>query len=143
MKSTGLTAARISIVFSLVFTLEVFVFFGLTHIINATTTNEIVAVTSMAIIFILLILYVFHVLYGKIEKFLLEGGDGIAQYVGSTRRFTCSILVVVLAGTGLFLELAMIRWHASIFPMFAFYKNFSLLACFAGLGLGYATARSR
>ena len=32
----------------------------------------------------------------------------------------------------------MIRWQATVFELFAFYKNFSLLACFAGLGLGYA-----
>lgn len=94
-------------------------------------------------VIVVLILYVLYVRCGKIERFLLEGGDGIARYVESAPRLTCSIFVVVLAGTGLFLELAMIRWHASTFPMFAFYKNFSLLACFAGLGLGYATARGR
>jgi SAM-dependent methyltransferase len=44
------------------------------------------------------------------------------------------------AALSLFLELAMIRWQASVFPFFAFYTNFSLLACFAGLGLGYALA---
>ena len=42
------------------------------------------------------------------------------------------------AALSLFLELAMIRWQASVFPFFAFYTNFGLLACFAGLGLGYA-----
>jgi hypothetical protein len=98
---------------------------------------------SVFFVLVLLVLYVLYVTHGRIERFLFEGGDGIAHYVGSAPRFTCSIFVVVLAGTGLFLELAMIRWHASIFPMFAFYKNFSLLACFAGLGLGYATARGR
>lgn len=30
-----------------------------------------------------------------------------------------------------------------MFEFFAFYKNFSLLACFAGLGIGYALSRSR
>lgn len=44
------------------------------------------------------------------------------------------------AGLSLFLELVMIRWQASVFPFFAFYTNFGLLACFAGLGLGYALA---
>ena len=48
------------------------------------------------------------------------------------------------AALSLFLELAMIRWQASVFPFFAFYTNFGLLACFAGLGLGYAlSARDR
>jgi spermidine synthase len=44
------------------------------------------------------------------------------------------------AALGLFLELAMIRWQASMFELFAFYKNLGLLSCFAGLGLGYALA---
>lgn len=47
------------------------------------------------------------------------------------------------AALGLFLELSIVRWQASVFPFFAFYKNFSILSCFAGLGLGYATARDK
>jgi spermidine synthase len=41
----------------------------------------------------------------------------------------------------LFLELAIVRWQATVFPFFSFYKNLSLLSCFAGLGLGYALGR--
>ena len=44
------------------------------------------------------------------------------------------------AALSLFLELAIIRWQATVFEFFAFYKNFTLLSCFAGLGLGYALA---
>ena len=44
------------------------------------------------------------------------------------------------AALSLFLELAIIRWQGTVFEFFAFYKNFGLLACFAGLGLGYALA---
>ena len=46
------------------------------------------------------------------------------------------------AALSLFLELAVIRWQGTVFEFFAFYKNFSLLCCFAGLGLGYALAGS-
>src|SRR2546422_602291 len=46
------------------------------------------------------------------------------------------------AALSLFLELAVIRWQGTVFEFFAFYKNFSLLCCFAGLGLGYALASS-
>ncbi|MFC1836921.1 hypothetical protein ACFL2Q_19710, partial [Thermodesulfobacteriota bacterium] len=46
--------------------------------------------------------------------------------------------ITLAAALSLFLELTMIRWLASVFPFFAFYKNFSLLACFLGLGVGYA-----
>ncbi|MHC4715081.1 MAG: hypothetical protein ACYTAN_17705, partial [Planctomycetota bacterium] len=45
------------------------------------------------------------------------------------------------AALSLFLELVIIRWQSTVFQVFAFYKNFSLLACFLGLGLGYALAR--
>jgi spermidine synthase len=39
------------------------------------------------------------------------------------------------------LELAIIRWQGTVWEIFAFYKNFGLLSCFAGLGLGYSLAR--
>ncbi len=45
------------------------------------------------------------------------------------------------AALSLLLELAVIRWQGAVFELFAFYKNLSLLACFLGLGLGYALAR--
>ena len=48
--------------------------------------------------------------------------------------------IFLSAALSLFLELSLIRWQSSMFPFFAFYKNFALLSCFAGLGLGYALA---
>ncbi|HEU0090526.1 MAG TPA: hypothetical protein VFS78_00335, partial [Vicinamibacteria bacterium] len=48
--------------------------------------------------------------------------------------------IVAAAALSLFLELAVIRWQGSVFELFALYKNLGLLACFAGLGLGYALA---
>jgi len=50
--------------------------------------------------------------------------------------------IVGAAALSLFLELAVIRWQGTVFEFFAFYKNFSLLCCFVGLGLGYALAGS-
>jgi hypothetical protein len=48
------------------------------------------------------------------------------------------------AALSLFIELAVIRWQGTVFEFFAFYKNFTLLACFAGLGIGYSLgARDR
>jgi spermidine synthase len=44
------------------------------------------------------------------------------------------------AALSLFLELAVIRWQGTVFEFFAFYKNFTLLSAFAGLGLGYSLA---
>ena len=54
-----------------------------------------------------------------------------------------SLAIAVSAGISLALELSMIRWQGTVVPLFAFYKNFGLLACFAGLGLGYALSRDR
>jgi spermidine synthase len=44
---------------------------------------------------------------------------------------------------GLFLELLMIRWISSQIPVFAYFKNFVLIACFLGFGLGCYLARRR
>lgn len=51
--------------------------------------------------------------------------------------------IALAAGVGLYLELAFIRFHASCFQLFAFFKNFSLLSCFLGLGIGYALGGRR
>jgi hypothetical protein len=47
------------------------------------------------------------------------------------------------SGAGLFAELLIIRWQASAFQLFAYFKNVSLLAAFLGLGIGYARGRQR
>ncbi len=44
---------------------------------------------------------------------------------------------------GLFLELAMIRWVSSEVRIFAYFKNFVLIACFLGFGLGCYFSRRR
>ena len=44
---------------------------------------------------------------------------------------------------GLFLELLMIRWISSEIRMFAYFKNFVLIACFLGFGLGCYLCRRR
>src|SRR6202022_4686748 len=49
-------------------------------------------------------------------------------------------LIVLVTMMSLLLELVMIRWLASVFPVFSFFKNFTLLACFLGLGAGYAVS---
>ena len=41
----------------------------------------------------------------------------------------------------LFLELLIIRWISTEIRVFAYFKNMALIACFLGLGIGYATAR--
>ena len=51
--------------------------------------------------------------------------------------------IALAAGMGLYMELMIIRWHASCFQVFAYFKNISLLACFLGLGIGYARGSKR
>lgn len=37
----------------------------------------------------------------------------------------------------MYVEMVIVRWHASCFHAFAIFKNVSLLSCFLGLGIGY------
>lgn len=75
---------------------------------------------------------------------LFEGSHDalVAQSDADTPRMA-AIRIVVIAAASLFLELVLIRWQASLFPVFALYKNYTLLACFCGLGIGYALADKR
>jgi len=43
----------------------------------------------------------------------------------------------------LLLELVLIRWLASYFPSSPSTRNFTMLACFLGLGAGYAVAERK
>ena len=48
--------------------------------------------------------------------------------------------VFLASALGLYLEMVMVRWHASCFHTFGVFKNVSMLSCFLGLGIGYALA---
>ena len=49
--------------------------------------------------------------------------------------------LALVSAFGLFLELLMIRWISSEISIFAYFKNFVLIACFLGFGLGCYGAR--
>jgi spermidine synthase len=49
--------------------------------------------------------------------------------------------LALISVAGLFLELLMIRWISSEIRVFAFFKNFVLVACFLGFGLGCYLSR--
>ncbi len=70
----------------------------------------------------------------SIDELSRKQSDYLKQL--NTKRLTLAIFGS--AAISLIAELAMIRWQSSIFELFALYKNFGLLACFLGLGLGYA-----
>ncbi len=46
--------------------------------------------------------------------------------------------VVLASAAALYIEMVMVRWHATCFHAFAIFKNVSLLSCFLGLGIGFA-----
>ena len=55
-----------------------------------------------------------------------------------------SKLTLILASLlGLFLELMLIRWVSSEIRIFAYFKNFVLMACFLGFGLGCSLCHRR
>jgi SAM-dependent methyltransferase len=72
----------------------------------------------------------------------LMGASFEADYANmSTKTRLRSIVLVTMLS--LLLELVLIRWLASAFPVYSFYKNFTMLACFLGLGAGYAVAEKQ
>src|SRR5579859_2585526 len=79
----------------------------------------------------------------RLEPHLLKESLDQAAFLEAIPDRFLSVAIAVSASLSLFLELAVIRWQASIFEFFAFYKNYGLLSCFAGLGLGYALSRSK
>jgi SAM-dependent methyltransferase len=74
----------------------------------------------------------------RLEPLIDAAAERQAEFLHSIPHGYLGIAIFTSAALSLFLELSIIRWQATVFELFAFYKNFSLLACFAGLGLGYA-----
>jgi hypothetical protein len=83
---------------------------------------------------------------GRARKRLEEVLEGLGreqtEHLDGLRGRWSEVAVLGSAALSLFLELAVIRWQGTVWEFFSFYKNLGLLSCFAGLGLGYAIARS-
>ncbi|MGB9448130.1 MAG: hypothetical protein WBR26_24235, partial [Candidatus Acidiferrum sp.] len=71
-----------------------------------------------------------------------QAKEQLAWFDGMPEKFL-PLAIAGSAGLSLALELSIIRWQGTVFEFFAFYKNYGLLACFAGLGLGYALSQNR
>ncbi|HEX4637174.1 MAG TPA: hypothetical protein VH189_13385, partial [Rhizomicrobium sp.] len=78
-------------------------------------------------------------IYG-IDAWMNACSQEIRNWTDTASPKTVQVLVVAAAGLSLFLELLLIRWESGVFAVFALYKNFALLSCFCGLGIGYAKA---
>lgn len=74
----------------------------------------------------------------RLEPLIDAAARRQAEFLNSIPERYLGVAIFASAALSLFLELSIVRWQATVFELFAFYKNFSLLACFAGLGLGYA-----
>ena len=81
-----------------------------------------------------------YYLLKKFESFIDANSMAQARFLDSIGPKYVDVAILFSAALSLLLELATIRWQSTTFEFFAFYKNFSLLACFLGLGLGYALA---
>jgi spermidine synthase len=96
-------------------------------------TAVLVAATCIATI-------AFHAGLTRIRPLIDSNGREQVEFLDSLPLRYIDLAIFGSAALSLFLELAVIRWQGSVFEFFAFYKNFGLLSCFAGLGLGYALA---
>lgn len=82
----------------------------------------------------------FYYALKKLVPFIDASAQSQARFLDTLDAKYADAAILFSAALSLLLELCIIRWQSSILPFFAFYKNFSLLACFVGLGLGYALA---
>ena len=80
----------------------------------------------------------FYYALKKLVPFIDNSALAQARFLDTLNAKYADAAILFSAALSLFVELGIIRWQSSVLPFFAFYKNFSLLACFVGLGLGYA-----
>src|SRR5262245_57479869 len=51
--------------------------------------------------------------------------------------------ILLASAAALYIEMVMVRWHATCFHAFGIFKNVSLLSCFLGLGIGFGLSSRR
>src|SRR5438477_4253865 len=69
-------------------------------------------------------------------------GDG-DQLLDQLSPARLRLAVFTSSAAALYVELVMVRWHATCFHAFAIFKNVSLLSCFLGLGIGFGLSGRR
>lgn len=74
---------------------------------------------------------------------LVAAAEGHADALDALPERQVGAAILVASAAALFVELLLIRWHATTFEVFSFYKNFSLLAAFLGLGIGFGLGKRR
>src|SRR5947207_13096512 len=66
-----------------------------------------------------------------------------SEFVARIPEHWTRAAIFVVSAAALYLEMVMVRWHATCFHAFAIFKNVSLLSCLLGLGIGYALSGKR
>ncbi|EKD82767.1 MAG: spermidine synthase-like protein [uncultured bacterium] len=72
---------------------------------------------------------------------LQDISEGQIRFIDELPEKWVAWSIVASACVSLSTQLAIIRWQGTEWEIFALYKNFGMLSCFAGLGLGYALAK--
>jgi spermidine synthase len=98
------------------------------------------ALNVLIVVAVAIATFIFSLLLKRAHRHLDSNAREQVEFLDIFDVRYVNLAIFGSAALSLFLELAIIRWQSTVFEFFAFYKNFGLLACFAGLGLGYALA---
>jgi SAM-dependent methyltransferase len=79
----------------------------------------------------------------QLVKFIDRSSDSLEGLVTSIGRRRVPAAIALASALSLYFELLLVRWQASCFQLFAYYKNVTLIACFLGLGIGFALGSRR
>ena len=110
-------------------------------LLGATMTTAFLAKTSAVTVAAVVCAIVIDRLLRRMEPAIDQLSAEAGKSLDGLPNRWLPVAVAASAAGSLALELAVIRWQGTVWEIFAFYKNFGLLSCFAGLGLGYALAR--
>ena len=77
----------------------------------------------------------------RVETASVESMSAFTKSVDDLSGRGRAVDLFVISFLGLFLEVLLIRWHATSVLAASYFKNITLLAAFLGLGLGFAAAK--
>lgn len=102
---------------------------------------------GLSVVGVLLLAFVLHrwiaILLKKSANFIDAHSELEVDFLERIPQKWLPGAILSSAVLSLFAELVMIRWLATMWHLFAFYKNLTMLACFAGLGIGFSIANQR
>lgn len=80
---------------------------------------------------------------GKLQKWYSSSIEEFTLTLDQYSPHARIVWITVSSALVLFLELCIIRWVSALIPELSQYRNFSLLACFLGISVGYLTGAKR